>query len=152
MFWPLWPLSARIGTHYAPVIGVTTRLAIPTWKEQVSTTADFAQQFLLVDVGRGREVAREEEAFEQSMPEARARQLKDKGVQVLLCGAISQPFAWSVTRKGIQIVPLVAGQVDNVVAAYLCGRLTDPGYLLPGSPPGARRRWRRGRGFCGGRR
>jgi len=126
-------------------------LAIPTWQEQVSTTADFAREFLLVDVEQGREVARTELLIEEEAVAARARRLKANGVQVLLCGAISRPFAWFAAHKGIEVVPFVAGHVDHVVAAYLCGRLADPRYLLPGSPPGLRRRWRRGRGFRGGR-
>ena len=146
-----WQLnSANLGMGYARRLNMRTRLAIPVWDEQVSTTADFAGRLLVVDLDEGREVKREEMPWQDTAPVRRAQALKNRKVEVLLCGAISQPLAWFVARAGIHVIPFVAGPVDNVLAAYLCGRLADPRYLLPGSPPGARRRWRHGRGFHGG--
>ena len=130
---------------------MTRKLAIPVWGGQVSTTADFARSFLAIDIDSAREVARKEVVFSETALGARAQELRRNGVQVLLCGAISEPFAFFVTRQGIRVFPFVAGQVDDVVAAYLSGRLTHPRFLLPGSAPGIRRRWRHGRGFRGGR-
>lgn len=127
------------------------RCAIPVWRERVSTVCDFSRSILLIDVRGNREIARREVSLPEEPALQRAARLGRLGVGVMLCGAISQTLAWFVTQAGIRLVPFVSGPVDEVLAAYLCGRLTDPRFLLPGSPPAARRRWRRGRGFGGGR-
>ena len=130
---------------------VETRLAIPVWQETVSTVFDFSRRVLLIDVEGNREISRRDTSLPDEPALQRAARLSRLGVQVVVCGAISQPLAWFVTQAGIRLVPFVSGPVDEVLAAYLCGRLADPRFLLPGSPPTARRRWRLGRGFRGGR-
>ena len=128
---------------------VETKLALPVWRETISTVCDFSRRVLLIDVQGNREISRREMSLPDEPALQRAARLKRLGVQVLVCGAISRPLAWFVTQAGIRLVPFVSGQVDEVLAAYLCGRLEDPRFLLPGSPLAARRRWRRGRGFRG---
>jgi predicted Fe-Mo cluster-binding NifX family protein len=128
-----------------------TTLAIPVWGSQVSTTFDFAATLWVVETEAGREINRSEVRLHDESVEKRARRVRDLAVQVLLCGAVSRPLARAVARLGIQVVPFVTGEVDTVLAAYLCGRLAEPRFLQPGCRPGARRRWRNRGGFCGGR-
>ena len=125
------------------------RLAIPAWQDTVSTAVDFSRRVVLVEVQGNREISRREVSMPEEAAVQRASRLRRLGVQVLICGAISRRLAWFVTQSGIRLVPFVAGQVDDVLTAFLCGRLADQRFLLPGSMPGARRRWRHGRGFCG---
>lgn len=117
-------------------------LAISTWNDQVSTTFDFADTLLVVETDGGREVSRREVQLGRGPVGMRARSMRDLAVEVVLCGAVSQPMAQAVSRAGIQIIPFVSGSVDTVLAAYLCGLLAGPRFLQPGCPPGARRRWR----------
>ncbi|HER44459.1 MAG TPA: dinitrogenase iron-molybdenum cofactor biosynthesis protein [Candidatus Eisenbacteria bacterium] len=128
---------------------MATRLAIPAWKGTVSTVFDFAGSALLIDVQGRREISRREIQLPKGPVQQRAALLSGYGVRVLICGAISRPLAWLTARSGIRIVAFVSGPIDEVVAAYLCGRLSDPRFLLPGSPPGIRRRWQQGYGLRG---
>ena len=127
------------------------RLAIPTWQGRVSPVFDSAQRLLIVDAADGSETGRSEEGLGSGLLPQRVARLKELGVDVLVCGAISRPLAGMIAASGIVLVPFISGECDEVLAAYLCGRLADPRFLLPGSPPTARRRWRLGRGFRGGR-
>jgi predicted Fe-Mo cluster-binding NifX family protein len=115
-------------------------LAIPVWRERVSTVCDFSRRALLIDVRGNREISRREVSLPEEPAVHRAARLAALDVQVLVCGAISRPLAWFVSQAGIRILPFVSGPVDEVLAAYLCGRLADPRYLMPGSPPAAGRR------------
>jgi len=126
---------------------VKTTLAIPVWNDQVSTTLDFARALVLVEVEGGREVSRKELALGDEPAGRKARKIRDLGVGVVLCGAVSQPLAQAVSQAGVQIIPYISGPVDDVLGAYLCGRLSEPRFMQPGCRPGARRRWRHG---CGG--
>jgi predicted Fe-Mo cluster-binding NifX family protein len=119
-------------------------LAIPVWDDQVSTTLDFARALVLVEVQGGREVSRKEVVLGDGPAAGKARKLRNLGVGVVLCGAVSQSLAQAVSGAGIQIVPYVSGPIDEVLGAYLCGRLSEPRFMQPGCRPGARRRWRHG--------
>jgi predicted Fe-Mo cluster-binding NifX family protein len=128
---------------------VSTHLGIPVWEDQVSTTLDFARTLLVVEVAGGREVSRQEAQLGNMPVERKARLIRDRGVGIVLCGAVSEPLARAVCRAGIQLIPHVSGRVDDVVAAYLRGQLAEPRFLQPGCGPAARRRWRRRGGFRG---
>ena len=119
-------------------------IAIPIWRERVSTVCDFSRRVVLIDVQGNREISRRQVLLSDETALQRAARLERLGVQVLMCGAISQPLEWFVTQAGIKLVPFVSGPVDKVLSAYLSGCLADPRFLLPGSPPAARWRWRHG--------
>lgn len=131
------------------------KIAIPVWNGFVSSVFDFAHRLLVVDIENAKVVNRSEVALEsQSLPQ-RTGNLKNLGVDVLICGAISQALANMVTASGIQVLPYVTGDVDNVLQAYLTGQLVQPQFTMPGCWPGARKgfgrrrrgcRWRGGRG------
>lgn len=122
------------------------KLAIPIWNDRVSNAFDFAHRLLLVDIEHGRETGHSEVPFPSKSDPEKVNGLKLLGVEVLICGAISRSLASQVWASGIKVLPYVVGQVDEVLKAYLAGRLIHPKYVLPGSWPGARR------GFCRRRR
>jgi predicted Fe-Mo cluster-binding NifX family protein len=124
------------------------KIAVPVWNGFVSSVFDFAHRLLLVEIENGKEVNRSEVALEsQSLPQ-RAGRLKSLGVDVLVCGAISQALANMVTASGTQVLPYVTGRVDDVLQAHLNGQLVQPQFTMPGFWPGARRGFGRGRRGC----
>ena len=121
------------------------KIAIPVYNDGVSNVFDFAHRLLLVDIENGREIDRSEvELKAESLPQ-RAGNLKNLGVDVLVCGAISRALANMVTESGIQVLPYVIGRVDDVLQAYLTGQLVQPQFTMPGYWPGARKGFGRGR-------
>jgi predicted Fe-Mo cluster-binding NifX family protein len=128
------------------------KVALPVWQGQVSSVFDFAQKLLVIELENGGEKSRQEIVlFEQSSPE-RAAKLKQLGVGVLICGAISRPLAEMINGSGIQVLPFVTGSTVQIMKAYKTGQLNKPQYRLPGFWPGARRGFRRRRGWKCGRR
>ena len=128
------------------------KVALPIWQGHVSSVFDFAHKLLLIEFENGKDRDRQEIVLvEQSSPE-RAVTLKRLGVGVLICGAISRPLAEMISALGIQIFPFVTGTTEQIITAYKTGQLSQPQYILPGFWPGARRCFRRGRGWKGARR
>jgi predicted Fe-Mo cluster-binding NifX family protein len=125
------------------------KIAIPTWHDRVSSAFDFAHSLLLIDIEHGRETGREEIPWlPESIPE-RANRLKTLGVKVLICGAISRSLSSQVKACGVKVLPYVVGQVDEILNAYLTGKLIQPQFAMPGSWPGARNAFRRRRRSSG---
>ena len=126
------------------------KLAIPIYNSNISNVFDFAHRLLLVDIENGKEANRSEVALESQLLPQRAGQLKNLGVDVLVCGAISRVLANMITASGIQLLPYVTGRVNDVLQAYLAGQLVQPQFTMPGYWPGARKGFGR-RGGQGGR-
>jgi len=98
------------------------KIAIPIYNDSVSNVFDFATRLLLVDIENGKEANRSEVALESQSLSQRTGQIKNLEIDVLVCGAISRVLANMVTTSGIQVLPYVTGQVDDVLQAYLTGR------------------------------
>ncbi|MCK4388797.1 MAG: NifB/NifX family molybdenum-iron cluster-binding protein [Desulfobacterales bacterium] len=110
------------------------KVAIPAWAGQVSTVFDFARSLVLVEVHGGKEANRSQIPLDEGPSILRAGVLSRLGVKVLICGAISRSLATVVAGYGIEIIPFVSGMVDEVLDAYLTGRLAEARFLLPGYP------------------
>jgi len=91
----------------------------------------------------GREVACSEVALTSESSARRASRLRDLEAEILICGAISRDLARSVAGAGIEILSYVSGPVDEVVKAFVAGRLAEPRFVLPCCWPGARNGFRR---------
>ena len=124
------------------------KLAIPIYNDNISNVFDFAHKLLLVDIENDKEANRSEVALENQLLPQRAGQLKNLGVDVLVCGAISLILANMVTASGIQVLPYVSGSINDVLQAYLTGQLAKPEFTMPGCWPGARKGFGRRRRGC----
>jgi len=129
-----------------------TRAAFATWQDRIAPVFDVAGHLLIVDAAAGRVVAREEATLAETAPAGRVRRLAELGVEVLICGAVSQPLATLLAGHGIRIIPFVTGPLGEVVAGWLRGQLGAERFAMPGCcgrPRGGRRRWAVGGGTGG---
>ena len=121
------------------------KIAIPVWNNCVSSAFDFSNRLLLVEIQKGSENNRTEISLSTESIPQKANKLKNLGVDVLICGAISRSLAFQVASYGIEVLPYVLGPIDEILKAYLTGQLGQPKYAMPCSWPGARKGFRRGR-------
>ncbi len=108
------------------------RVALTVWENRISPLFDCARMLLVVDVVDRAATGRYFESFYCESPFSRAAKLSDLGVKILICGAISNPFADMIEANGIRIIPFVAGPPDEVLDAYLTGGLCDSKFRMPG--------------------
>ncbi|MBM4164445.1 MAG: dinitrogenase iron-molybdenum cofactor biosynthesis protein [Lentisphaerae bacterium] len=127
------------------------KVAVAMWNGRISPVFDVARQVLLLDVADGRVIARHEESLPGDGMQAQAARLADLHAEVLICGAISRPMASTLATTGVRVIPFTAGTVDDVIAAWLVGRLPAPALSMPGCCR-QHRRCRRGRAGCEGPR
>ena len=113
------------------------KVAITVWDDCVSSVLDFAQRLVVADLKDGTEKARTEIGLPERDPFAKLARLRELGVDVLICGAVSRSLACAFTAYDIQLLPYVTGKVDDVLKAYQAGQLGLPQYRLPGWWPGA---------------
>lgn len=110
---------------------------------------DVARQFVLLDLDREKagRITRSEFRIESMDLVGRARRIIELGTHVLICGAVSMHLETMLLSAGVNVIPNTCGPIDEVIAAFIEGRLTNRSFLMPGCT-GQRRRFRR-RGGCG---
>ena len=108
------------------------KVAIPIWQGRVSPVFDEAGWILVVDISNGREECRQKEGLLTHKSYERAQQLLKMGVDLLICGMISQEQEAALCSVGIQVIPHVCGPLDEVIAAFLNGRIESDAMLMPG--------------------
>ena len=108
------------------------KVAVPDWQGRVSPVFDVAAQVLLIDLDDEEDGSRRTESLGSAAPHDRARRLTELGVDVVVCGAISWPLKALLATSGIRVIPLVCGDVEEVVGAFRDGTLADERFAMPG--------------------
>ncbi|HSO60298.1 MAG TPA: NifB/NifX family molybdenum-iron cluster-binding protein [Desulfobacterales bacterium] len=101
------------------------KIAIAHWQNRISPVFDVADRLILIDVEDGREVHRESLRLVGRDPFGRARELSDRGVDVLLCGAVSRGLEKALVAAGIQVLGFLGGKLESIVSAFIDGQLND---------------------------
>jgi predicted Fe-Mo cluster-binding NifX family protein len=128
-----------------------TKTAFAIWNQRIAPVFDVARHVTIVEAVDGRVIRQHDVALPNDLPQQKAACLAGLGVTTLVCGAISRVLQSVVAAHGIRVIPFVAGDVADVVKAWLSGRLTHAEFAMPGCG-GRRRQGRRGRCGGGGRR
>lgn len=111
---------------------------------------DVARHLLVVDIESNAEVARREANLDETHLTGRSKRICELGVETLICGAVSRPLEAALLSAGVRVIPQTCGPVEDVLRAFLSGRLADEMFLMPGCCGRQRRlRGRRRRGRPG---
>jgi predicted Fe-Mo cluster-binding NifX family protein len=121
-------------------------IGIPIWQGRVSPVFDVAGQLLVVELNGSVESTRRQESLPDEAPERRTQRLQILGVETLICGAISRPLEALLAAGGIEVIPRICGETEDVLRAFLSSRLQDDQFAMPGCCGQKRRRHR---GGCG---
>ncbi len=127
-------------------------IAVPNCQGRVSPVFDVATRLVLVHLKGEAELERRDVVLFEKEPELIVRSLGELGVEVLICGAISQGLQAALELVGIRVLAQVCGDIEAVVAAYRTKRLNRQEFAMPGcwrrpwQPLRRGARCRRGRG------
>ena len=120
------------------------KVALTVWGSRISPVFESASRIRIVQTTGMQPVL----LGDLSLPAdtvARIALLREHGVEVLICGAISGLQASIVRAWEIELIPFVTGDVEEILAAYVQGRVYSEQFAMPGCH-GRKRRRRRGRG------
>ena len=108
------------------------RIAIPICEGGISPVFDVAKHLMLVDVESGQEIARIQVTLENSDPDTNARQVTDLEADTLICGAISRPLESFLLSAGVDVIPQTCGVAEEVLHAFVTGKLDEDVFVTPG--------------------
>lgn len=105
---------------------------MPIWEGRISPVLDVAGRFLVVQIENGRETSRREMVVAESNPTLLVRGIKEMGVGILLCGALSEPVAFLLAKSGVRVWPHLCGEAEAVLHAFLTDTLRQAEFRMPG--------------------
>jgi predicted Fe-Mo cluster-binding NifX family protein len=109
------------------------KAAFASWNGRIAPVFDVTRSLHLVETEGGRIVNRKKVRVAGDMANLKAACLAELGVGTLVCGAISKPLQRMISAYGIQVIAFVAGNLQEVIQAWVCGRLAvSDAYAMPG--------------------
>lgn len=125
------------------------KIGVTRYQGRVSPVFDSSTFILKLEIKDNKEIKREEFNIDFSEPNKRIERLKEKEIEVLICGAVSEYLLHLLERANILVYPFVAGEVNEVIKAFI----HDKGFLTTNfSMPGCCGRRRRYGGHGYGRK
>lgn len=118
------------------------KIAFAYWDERIAPVFDTARHVRVLEVTSGRIVNEADETLPEDLIVQKALQLVQLGIDTLVCGAISRSLHAAVNAYGIRVIPFVAGNLRDVIQAWISGNLTLDAFSMPGCHGRGGRRFR----------
>ena len=112
------------------------KVAITVWDEKISPVFDSAHKLLIVDIKNEKIKNISYKSFDPELEARLAEELSLIGIEVLICGAISQAYSTLIEAKTIQLIPFINGNVNEVLDSYAKGNPLVPAFSMPGCREG----------------
>jgi predicted Fe-Mo cluster-binding NifX family protein len=106
--------------------------AFAAWENRIAPVFDVVREICLVETVAGQNVRETQEILANDLPVQKALRLAELGVSTLVCGAISRDLYEMVIANGIRVIPFVAGDLREVIKAWLTGGLNRNVFSMPG--------------------
>jgi predicted Fe-Mo cluster-binding NifX family protein len=116
--------SKEFGTGYF------MRIAFSTWKKRISPVFDVSGEVCLVDIEAGKKIR--EACISLPKGQDRCLWLTRQGVDVLVCGAISNHLQTRLEWMKIHVYPFVTGDTSNIVKAWVENSFKVETFAMPG--------------------
>lgn len=125
------------------------KLAVTVWNNRVAPVFDCAGTVLLLDIRDGAVFDETTIGMKAADIRERVDALAGAGVDEVICGAFSCEAGALLRESGIAADAFVAGDLADVLGAWMRGELHGEEFSMPGCGCARRRRGER-RGRCGG--
>jgi predicted Fe-Mo cluster-binding NifX family protein len=100
------------------------KLAIPLYGTRVSPRFGYSQRIMIVDLDDRQEARRKTFEVRRYFPEQIPEVLWKEGVEIVISGGMNHYFQNLFRSQGIQVIWGIIGEVEEVLAAFIAGRLT----------------------------
>lgn len=108
------------------------KVAVTIWDDRIAPVFDSARTLLIVDIKNQQIKNISYQSFNPQFTARLAEELNHLGIDVFICGAISQIHSILIEAGKIQLIPFMSGNVTQVLEAYAKGNPLAPSFLMPG--------------------
>ena len=107
------------------------KVAFSVWNGRIAPVFDVAGTVIVREVADGKLTSDETVSISVDDAHEKINTLLNNGVSDIVCGALSMRFQVFIEDKGIKVFPFISGDIDEVCAAFVEGRL-DSSFSMPG--------------------
>ncbi|MBN1350821.1 NifB/NifX family molybdenum-iron cluster-binding protein [candidate division KSB1 bacterium] len=122
-------------------------LALAVYENRIASLFESSNRFIFFDQTPYTLAQSYSVNIPNQSPTELIKLLKANNCRTLICGAISGSTFIMVQNEGIEVIPWITGELENVIAAYQNGNGFSPHLIMPGCRKGFHRRQHRFR--CG---
>jgi predicted Fe-Mo cluster-binding NifX family protein len=108
------------------------RVAIPVFESRVSPVLDSCNHMVVVDIEGGCEIRRQEISLEKMPLPERLALFTRLGIRKIICAGVSDLMCRFLAGSGIVLVSGIAGELEKIIDAYICDRLDESCFIMPG--------------------
>jgi predicted Fe-Mo cluster-binding NifX family protein len=114
------------------------RVAIPVFESCVSPVLDTCQRMVVVDIEKSGEIERQELSLCKMPIHERIEVISRWGIRKIICAGVSDVMCRFLAGKDIVLISGIAGEIEKIINAYICNRLNDACFVMPGKHDGKR--------------
>jgi predicted Fe-Mo cluster-binding NifX family protein len=108
------------------------RVAIPVFESRVSPVLDTCQQMVVVDIDKSGEIKRQELSLGKMSIHERIEVMSRWGIRKIICAGVSDVMCRFLAGKNIVLISGIAGEIEKIIDAFICNRLNDACFVMPG--------------------
>ena len=112
------------------------KVALTVWGDRISPLFDSTRMLLVADIERRGITKRFLESLDCESAFSRATKLVALDVNILICNGISGFLSQLIEAYGIQVIPFTTGGVDEILEAFVTGKLSNRKSQLQGCGSG----------------
>ncbi len=122
------------------------KVAFTAWEDKISPVFNSTRMLLIVDIDNTEIISRRYEAFNPKIIFCLADILINLKIDVLICGAISKIPARIIEDSGVNLIPFIGGNIEDILVSYVKEKRVISTFLMPGCNP--KRNKTRNRNAC----
>jgi predicted Fe-Mo cluster-binding NifX family protein len=94
-------------------------IAIPTFQERVSPLLDVSDRYAIYETENGEIKQKVRITVSCDSDARRIERLREIGVDTIICGAVSGHIAHIINERGMRLISMAYGPLDEIIGAYL---------------------------------
>jgi len=107
-------------------------IAMPVKEDRLSVVTDNNNLLTVFSIENNQEKSRYIVNFSGNNLYKKIEILLVNKIELMICGAVSNEFLRMIESNNIMVMPWICGRIDEVLYAYLNGKIYLKKYLLPG--------------------
>jgi predicted Fe-Mo cluster-binding NifX family protein len=108
------------------------KVAITIWNDRVSPVLDTARRLKIVALDNGQRTSEDHIDIPDFNSFQRAQFIRDLGVDILICGAVSHQLEMLLKRAKINVISWIRGNIDDIISACSRNNLNGKIHRMPG--------------------
>ena len=108
------------------------KIAVTVWEDRVSPVFDSSRKLLIADIVNEQVIGRLLRPFNPEPVSRLGDLLCTLQIEVLICGAISQPPSDIIESSGVKLISFIGGKTNDILETFSKGGPIVPEFLMPG--------------------